>query len=205
MYRQDLLDWNQRVNLTAIRDPGAVDQVHFLDSLACLLAPIPPGARLLDVGAGAGFPGMPLKIVRPDMALTLLEATGKKARFLSHVASRLGLSGVVVVNDRAETAAGRDSFDVVVARAVGGLPVLLELTLPFCRLDGLVLAPKKGAGLPAEVASAAHALEVLGGELAPSLSYELGCEPREIVVVRKVRATPPGYPRRPGMPAKNPL
>jgi 16S rRNA (guanine527-N7)-methyltransferase len=147
-YRDELLDWNRRVNLTAIREPSAVERLHFVDSLACLLEPVPEGASLLDVGAGAGFPGLPLKIARPDLRLTLLEATGKKARFLEHVVSALALAGVSVVNERAETyaASGREAFDFVVARALAGLAALLELTLPFCRVGGVVLAPKKGAG-----------------------------------------------------------
>jgi 16S rRNA (guanine527-N7)-methyltransferase len=204
-YRDALLDWNQRVNLTAIRDPGAVEQVHFLDSLACLLAPIADGAKVLDVGAGAGFPGLPMKIARPDLALTLLEATGKKARFLEHMVGLLALDRTRVANDRAESFTARESFDVVVARALGPLPVLLELTLPFARIGGAVLAMKKGPGLPAELASAHHALDVLCGELEPPITYELHAEPRQLVVVRKTRPTPRAYPRRPGMPAKNPL
>ena len=206
-YRDELLDWNQRINLTAVREPSAVDELHFADSLACLLEPLPAGALVLDVGAGAGLPGLPLKIARPDLRLTLLEATGKKARFLEHVVSVLGLEGVTVVNERAETyaAAAREAFDVIVARALAALPTLLELTLPFCRLGGAVLAMKKGAALGEEVASAGRALQVLGGELAPEHTYDLAGEQRAIVVVRKVRPTPPQYPRRPGVPAKNPL
>ncbi len=198
-----MLEWNQRINLTAIKEADAVDRLHFLDSLACLLEPIPSGAAVLDVGAGAGFPGLPLKIVRPDLQLTLLEATGKKARFLERVSP----PDVRVVNDRAETAAAslRETFDVVVTRALAALPTLLELTLPFCRLTGSVLALKKGAALEAEIASAARALAVLGGELAPAHTYELDGEVRHVLVIRKVRMTPSGYPRRSGMPAKNPL
>jgi 16S rRNA (guanine527-N7)-methyltransferase len=204
-FRDELLDWNRRLNLTAITHPDDIDRLHFVDSLACLLEPIAEGASVLDVGAGAGFPGVPLKIARPDLQVTLLEATGKKARFLEHAVSVLGLAGVEVIHDRAETAGGRQEYDVVVARALAAMPALLELTLPFCRIGGRVLALKKGTGLPAELASARRALEVLGGELAPPREYELDGEPRQVVVVRKVRPTPAGYPRRPGMPAKKPL
>lgn len=204
-YRAELLDWNSRMNLTAITAPEDVDRLHFLDSLACLLEPIPEGALVLDIGAGAGLPGLALKIARPDLAATLLEATAKKARFLEHIVAVLGLHGVTVVNDRAETAAGRASFDLVVARALAAMPVLLELTLPFCRVGGKVLALKKGAGLAAELASAGRALRTLGGELAGSREYQLDTEQRQVVVVGKIRPTPPGYPRRPGLPAKKPL
>jgi len=204
-YRDELLDWNQRVNLTAITDPTAVDRLHFLDSLACLLSVFPDRADVLDVGAGPGLPGLALKIARPDLSLTLLEATGKKARFLEHVVATLNLDRVRVVAERAESFAGWELFDVVLARALAAMPVLVELTLPFCRVGGNVLALKKGAGLAAELASAAHAFHVLGGELANPCSYDLDGEPRQVVVIRKVRPTPPGYPRRPGMPAKKPL
>jgi len=179
--------------------------LHFLDSLACLLEPIDRGARLLDVGAGGGFPGLPLKIARPDLRLTLLEATGKKARFLEYVVQALGVSDVDILHDRAETAPGAGSFDIVVARALGPMAVLLELTLPFCSIGGKVLAAKKGAGISSELQLAGYALQLLGGELAQPRSYELAGEERQIVVVRKVSATPGGYPRRPGMPAKKPL
>src|SRR5207248_7441882 len=124
-YRDELLDWNRRINLTAIRDPEGVERLHFADSLACLLEPIASEARMLDVGAGGGFPGLPLKIARPDLRLTLLEATGKKARFLEHVVAALGLSEVTIVNQRAEEFGEREAFEVVVARALGALPVLL--------------------------------------------------------------------------------
>jgi 16S rRNA (guanine527-N7)-methyltransferase len=163
------------------------------------------GVSVLDVGAGAGFPGVPLKIVRPDLELTLLEATGKKARFLEHVSTALNLDQVSVLNERAETAGGRETFDFVVARALAPMAVLLELTLPFCRLGGKVLALKKGAGLAAELVSAENALRVLGGELSESRAYELSGDQRQVVVVSKVRPTPDGFPRRPGMPAKKPL
>lgn len=207
-YRDELLEWNQRLNLTAIKQPAAVERLHFLDSLACLLEPIAAGSRVLDVGAGAGLPGLALAIARPDLQVCLLEATGKKAKFLEHVASVLGLSGVDVVNDRAETAAHtdlREAFEVVLARALAAMPALLELTLPFCWTGGKLLAMKKGAGLTDELTSAAQALTTLGGEFAPSHTYELDGEQRQIVVIRKLRPTPAAYPRRPGVPVKNPL
>ncbi len=146
-----------------------------------------------------------MKIARPDLRLTLLETTGKKARFLEHVVSVLGLSDVEVVNERAEMFGRREMFDVVVARALGALPVLLELTLPFARLGGRVLALKKGEALEKEIASATRALQILGGELASRRSYDLDGERRQIVVIHKVAPTPPTYPRRPGVPAQHPL
>jgi 16S rRNA (guanine527-N7)-methyltransferase len=205
LYRAELLDWNQRLNLTAITEPAAVDVLHFADALACLLFPFPQGSSVLDVGAGAGLPGLPLAIVRPDLSVTLLEATGKKARFLTHVSAALGLSNVTVVAERAEAYTPRESFDVVVARALAALPALLELTLPFARVGGAVLAMKKGSALASEVNASTRALAVLGGDLAEPLCYSLGGEPRQVVVARKLLPTPPAYPRRPGLPAKKPL
>src|SRR5438105_407262 len=137
-YRQELLDWNTRINLTAITDPGEVMIKHFLDSLSLLLVYDVPDARLLDIGAGAGFPGLPLKIVRPQWHVVLLEATGKKVKFLQHIIEALQLKDVVVVHGRAEELAHkaeyRGSFDVVTARAVASLPTLLEYAAPFCYL-----------------------------------------------------------------------
>ncbi|MDE3077833.1 MAG: 16S rRNA (guanine(527)-N(7))-methyltransferase RsmG, partial [Chloroflexota bacterium] len=127
-YRAELLEWNQRINLTSLRSAEQVETGHFLDSLFCLRAGIPSGCRLLDVGSGAGFPGLALAIVRPDIRVTLLEATGKKARFLEHVASALELRDVEVLPQRAEELDRRGAFDVVVARALAALPALLELT-----------------------------------------------------------------------------
>ena len=201
-----LLDWNQRVNLTAIRDQAGVERLHFLDSLACLLAGIGDRAKVLDVGAGGGFPGLPVKIARADIELTLLEATAKKTAFLMAVVDDLRLGRTHVVTGRAEDFGEREFFDTVVARALAPMPALLELTLPFARIGGQVLALKKGTGLAGELAASRHALEVLGGELAPALSYQVGDgEERKVVVVRKVRPTPRGYPRRSGLPAKRPL
>src|SRR5712692_1445892 len=147
-YRQELLDWNTRFNLTAITDPEEILIKHFLDSLSLQMAYDRPGARLLDIGAGAGFPGLPLKIVRPQWHVTLLEATGKKVTFLQHVIETLQLKNVVAVHGRAEELAHkaeyRASFDVVTARAVASLPTLLEYAAPFCRVGGRIIFPKKG-------------------------------------------------------------
>src|SRR5207302_2443348 len=139
-YRQELLDWNTRINLTAITDPEEVLLRHFLDSLSLLTVYDKPGVRLLDIGSGAGFPGIPLKIVRPGWQVTLLEATGKKVAFLRHIIEALQLEGIVAIQGRAEELAHereyRAAFDLVTARAVASLPVLLEYAAPFCRPGG---------------------------------------------------------------------
>jgi len=222
VYQRVLLDWNARMNLTAITQENHIEIRHFLDSLTCLLAiaQFAPARgrdgrkegplRLLDVGSGAGFPGLPLKIVRPDWHVTLLEATGKKAQFLEHIREILDINGLEIIHDRAETLARdprhRERYDWVAARAVAEMPALLELTLPFARVGGFVLA-MKAAAAEAETAAAARAMALLGGELAKIIPLELPglAEERRLVVVRKVAGTPDTYPRRPGMPAKRPL
>ena len=210
-YLELLLDWNRRLNLTAIREPAAVQRKHFLDSLTCAAVTGDlNNRRLVDVGAGAGFPGLPLKILYPALSLTLVESVVKKGRFLSAVVEDLGLDDVEVVIDRAENVAHmagqRGAYDWAVARAVAALPVLAEYLLPFCRTGGHMLA-QKGPGAPEEVKSAASALTLLGGSepylqetSVPGLD-----ETRFLVVVQKANPTPDKYPRSPGIPAKRPI
>ena len=210
-YSDELIAWNERLSLTAITGPDDIQVKHFLDSLTCLRA-LPPGFavnRVLDVGSGGGFPGLPLKIYDPKLEVTLLETTIKKASFLRHVVEHLGLTGVEVVAERAETLgqnpAYRETYDLVVARAVAEMAVLAEFCLPFCRVGGIFVAQKK-AGNTAEMKNAQGAVTALGGRMLPSIPVALpGAEPRQLVVVEKVSATPARYPRRPGMPAKRPL
>ncbi len=206
-----LLAENERLNLTALATTEAVQNKHFLDSLSGLsLLPKSPGLRVIDVGTGAGFPGVPLKIVRPDLRLTLLEATRKKAEFLERLVGRLALSNVTIIWERAETLAHdvayRAQYDVVLARAVAPLPGLLELLLPFCRVGGTCVAWKGPKG-PDEAVAAERALAVLGGRLRETRPVHIPDESsrRFLLVVEKVAATPDKYPRRPGMPAKRPL
>ena len=215
-YQSEILDWNQRVNLTSITDPDEVQVRHFLDSftvLAGLPASVGRGekaARLIDVGAGAGLPGIALAIVRPKLEVTLLEATQKKCRFLEHAVRLLGLANLRVACGRAEELAHladqRTAYDVVVARAVGPLAVLVELGLPYLRVGGRLIAPKK-RGIEAEITAASRALAIVGGRLLPSVDVTLPIldEARQLVVVEKVRPTPRAYPRRPGQPSRSPL
>lgn len=225
-YYEELVEWNQRFNLTAVIGYDEVQLRHFLDSLTVLLAlpgwsreiedsrlPIvcqPQPWQCLDVGAGAGFPGLPLKIVCPELRLGLLEATRKKVEFLLHLADDLGLKGVEVIWDRAETLGQkphyRERYDVVVARAVAELPVLSEYCLPFCRVGGRFIA-QKGPEAEQEVESASLALERLGGIVREVKEVTVfgQRERRFLVVIDKVAPTPGNYPRRPGIPAKRPL
>jgi 16S rRNA (guanine527-N7)-methyltransferase len=212
VYADELMAWNERINLTAIHEREAIMVRHFADSLSCLLVLRPPlaGRRVVDVGSGAGFPGLPLKIVCPAMDLTLVEATGKKVEFLRHVVDVLGIEGVTVINERAETLGRvdghREAYDWVLARAVAGMPTLAEYLLPLCKVGGCCLA-QKGEAAHQEVAEAHNAIRVLGGRLRGFTKVELPtvAETRYLVTIDKVAATPPRYPRRPGMPAKRPL
>ncbi len=211
-YYRELADWNTRFNLTAITDHQGVQVRHFLDSLSCLLAlgNDAQEQRVIDVGSGAGFPGLPLKIVRPSLRLTLLEATGKKTNFLHHLVSLLQLTGVDVVHARAEEIGQdplqRESYDWVLARAVAALPTLAEYLLPLCRLGGYCLA-QKGEKAAAEASQAKPAISLLGGRLNRLLPVELPglAETRHLIIIEKIARTPAKYPRRPGKPAKSPI
>ena len=210
-YLEELLRWNARHNLTAIVDPGGIAVKHFLDSLTLIpLLGADPSGRLIDIGTGAGFPGLPLRIACPALRLTLVEATGKKADFCRHVVEGLGLKGVDILHARAEDVARqpgqREAYDVAVARAVASLPILIEYLLPLVRLKGRVLA-QKGENAPAEVQQASRALELLGGRLIQIHSVVLPgvADARYIVEIEKAAATPPAYPRRPGLAARRTL
>jgi 16S rRNA (guanine527-N7)-methyltransferase len=211
LYEQELLLWNEQINLTAIREPEHIRIKHFLDSLTCLLVMRDsPPARVVDVGSGAGFPGLPLKIYFPAMQLTLVESVGKKADFCRHVIQKLGLEGVQVVQERAETLGQmpehRQQYDWALARAVAVMNVLVEYLLPLARIGGAALA-LKGESAPAEAHAAEHATRLLGGHLRKLIPVTLPgvVEDRYLVVIDKVAATPNAYPRRVGVPSKHPL
>ncbi len=213
-YRELLLEWNERLNLTAITDPQAVVTRHFLDSLSVALA-VPAAlregtVRAIDVGSGAGFPGLALAIAFPEWRITVLEATSKKVKFLEHVASVLRLRNARPLAGRAEVLAHdkeeRGRYDIVMARALAPLPTLLEYCQPFARAGGLTIAQKKGE-IAAELAQGRAAAALLGGHVeepvpvsAPGLD-----DGRILVVVRQERLSLPLYPRAAGAPTKHPL
>jgi 16S rRNA (guanine527-N7)-methyltransferase len=212
-YEKELMEWNQKFNLTAIRDLESIRTKHFLDSFSCVLAwtlRANPPARIIDVGTGAGFPGIPLKILYPTMKLTLVESVGKKAMFCQHIVSVLGLEEVDVVHKRAEDLGQnpkhRECYDWAIARAVANLNVLSEYLIPLVKIGGRMLAQKGESG-PAEAQSAEKAMKLLGGKLEELIPVNLPgvAEDRYLVVAEKVAATPPKYPRKPGVPMKQPL
>lgn len=211
IYEQQLIEWNTRVNLTAIDDPKQIRAKHFLDSLSCTLAMrSTPTDRVIDVGTGAGFPGIPLKIICPTIHLILIESVGKKAAFCEHIRQKIELAHIEILPERAESVASRPEFremaDWAVGRAVAALPILAEYLLPFVRVGGYALAMKGEGGL-AEAQSAEKAIHILGGRLHQLIPVMLPGveEQRYLVVIEKIASTPDRYPRRVGVPAKRPL
>jgi 16S rRNA (guanine527-N7)-methyltransferase len=209
-YRHELLDWNTRMNLTAITDAEEVLLKHFLDSLSLLSVYDGPLTRALDIGTGAGFPGLVLKIVRPQWQMTLLEATGKKVTFLQHVIDVLQLKDVEAIHGRAEELAHRSdyrgAFDLVTARAVAALPLLLEYAAPYCRVGGTLVFPKKG-DLAEEIAQGKRAGSLVGASFVSNTPVVLPglADGRCLLVWRQQKPCPTQYPRSGGVILKKPL
>lgn len=224
LYFAELTAWNERINLTAITEYEAVQSRHFLDSLTLASADLrgdPPGgsfemaqASLIDIGAGGGFPGLPLKILYPKLKLTLVDSVGKKTGVLEKISNRLGFTDVKIVNGRAEelgqSSEHREKYHFATGRAVAAWPVLAEYCMPLCRVGGLFIAPKKG-DLTAELQSSEAVARLLGGKLRQTPGFHLPGDDsapdnvRRLVVTQKVKRTPGIYPRRTGLPAKEPL
>jgi 16S rRNA (guanine527-N7)-methyltransferase len=213
-YYEQLVEWNRRVNLTGITDYEEVLVKHFLDSLSIVLTldeakQVDGDFALLDIGTGAGMPGIPLKIVHPEANLVLLDSVAKKTAFLEHIVGELRLQGVSVLTQRAEEIGHirdyREHFDLVVCRAVSQLATVAELTLPFCRIGGLAVIPKKDS-IERELSQASASIGILGGNLKTVHKLTIrGLEQHILVVLEKTSPTPDTYPRRPGIPAKRPL
>ena len=211
VYLRELIEWNQRANLVAKSCAEEIMRKHFIDSLACVsLLPEEKCLHVIDIGTGAGFPGLVLKIARPDIVICLLDASRKKCDFLKYVVSVLKLEGAEVVNGRAEVLGHmpeyRESFDVVVCRAVARLSIIYEYALPFLQLGGILIAQKGPAGID-EFEKGKDVLKILGGKFKESRECVLPCgsEKRINFSFRKERKTPSEYPRRNGVPARKPL
>lgn len=210
-YEQELLLWNKQYNLTAIRDQKGIRMKHFIDSLSCLIY---LGERLpfkiIDVGTGAGFPGIPLKIAIPNIRITLVDSIGKKTSFCRHIVDLLGLEDVEILQARAEEVGQmpehREKYDCAVARAVANLPTLVEYLLPLVQVGGIMLAQKGKSG-PAEAQDAEKATRLMGGHLRQLHQVNLPgvAEERYLILIDKIAATPFQYPRRVGIPSKKPI
>lgn len=208
-YKELVLEWNKRLNLTAICDDKEFVIKHFLDSLTVLKYLGKIKGRLIDVGTGAGFPGIPLKIAVDNLDVSLLDSLEKRVKFLDNVINDLDLKNIHAMHSRAEDAGNdgnyRESYDFCVARAVASLPVLCEYCLPFVKVNGLFLAMK--ALKSSEIDDSKRALEILGGKVEEVIDFTLPFTDnnRKIIMIRKFRQTPTKYPRKSGKPSKNPL
>lgn len=210
LYRQLLVEWNEKMNLTAITEKHEIATKHFIDSLYGLKF-LKNAKTLIDVGTGAGFPGLPLKIAKPELSLTLLDSLNKRLNFLTEVKTQLNLSDVTCVHSRAEDGGKsgsvlRESFDVAVSRAVANLSVLSEYCLPYVSLGGVFLA-YKGSDIEEELAQSTNAIDILGGEITGVFKYTIPKTDitHSIVVITKVKHTPDKYPRLQGKIQKKPL
>ncbi len=207
-YKRILLEWNEKMNLTAIVDDREFILKHFTDSLS-IVPYIRGTGSVIDVGTGAGFPGIPLKIASPELNVVLLDSLEKRVGFLNTVIGELGLKGISAVHMRAEDAGMatglRESFDTATARAVAAMPVLLEYCLPLVKVGGIFVAMKGSS--TEELSASSRALQILGGEVEEVKEFDLpGSDiKRSIIVVRKLRQSPTKYPRKAGKPSKEPL
>ena len=209
-YGDILLDWNERMNLTRITDEDDMMDKHFIDSLTPTLLEVYKGTgKILDLGTGAGFPGMVLAMVSPEREVHLMDSLNKRITFLDHVVDELGLSNVRTFHGRAEEAGRakkfREQYGLVVSRAVARLPILAEYCLPFVHLGGYFVAMKGAEGVD-ETEEAKRAVDILGGKMDEIVDLKLpGGDERHLVVIKKVKATPAKYPRGGGKPRKDPL
>ncbi len=208
-YKDILLEWNEKINLTAIEEDRDVIVKHYIDSLSILPFLEDKNRKMIDIGTGAGFPGIPVKIAYGNLDITLLDSLDKRVKFLTEVINSLQLKGIKAVHGRAEDFGVRPEFrekyDIAVARAVAALPVLLEYCLPFVKVGGIFIAMKGSS--TEEVDNSRKALEVLGGKIEDVKEFTLPFSDmrRNVVLVRKLRQTPTKYPRKAGKPSKEPL
>ncbi len=207
-YADLLAEWNQKINLTAITEPAEIEEKHFLDScLPFADIDLPLGASVIDIGTGAGFPGIPLKIIRSDIDLTLMDSLQKRITFLETVCAQIGVRAKCIHARAEESGSGelREIFDIATARAVARLSVLCEYCLPFVKVGGLFIA-LKGPDCGDEVRLAYTAIKTMGGEIAKTIDYNLPSgDGRTVVIIKKIKPTPPAYPRTKAKMEKKPL
>ena len=210
-YYELLYEWNKKINLTAITEPKDVAIKHMVDSLSCFKADLfKENTSLIDVGTGAGFPGLPLKIFYPSLKLTLLDSLNKRVKFLQLVVDELGLKDVEIIHARSEEAARnkkyREKFDLATARAVARLPIICEYCLPFVK-DGGTFIALKGRQYEEEATQAQKAIKVLGGEISDIMPVKLPeiDDKRAVIYIKKIKSTPKTYPRKAGTPERNPI
>jgi 16S rRNA (guanine527-N7)-methyltransferase len=206
-----LLEWNEKINLTAITAPEEVDIKHFVDSATCLVTGyIKEDANIIDVGTGAGFPGVPIKILNENLSMTLLDSLNKRIKYLEDVISKLNLKNVTLVHSRAEDGGAnklyREKYDIALSRAVAAMNVLCEYCLPLVKVGGYFIC-QKGPSYKEELDNAANAIKILGGRVQEVKSYKLpGSEiTHYIIIIEKIKETPTKYPRKAGKPASEPI
>lgn len=211
LYKDLMLEWNEKINLTTITDLKEVDIKHFLDSATCLATGyIKDGDDIIDVGTGAGFPGVPIKILKEAVSITLLDSLNKRIKYLEDVVSKTGLKEVTLLHSRAEDAGmskqHREKYDIVLSRAVAAMNVLCEYCLPFVKLGGYFIC-QKGPSYKEELDSANIAIKTLGGSLKEVQSYNLPYSDitHYIIIIEKIKATPTKYPRKAGKPSSQPI
>ena len=209
VYMTNLLEWNEKINLTAITEEDDIILKHFIDSLT-ILEYIPEKSNVIDVGTGAGFPGIPLKIVREDINMTLMDSLNKRITFLNEIINKLGLKKINAIHSRAEELAKmpehREKYDIAVSRAVANLSPLSEYMIPFVKVGGKCIC-MKGSNIEEELKTAKNAIKELGGEVEKVINFKLpdSDNERNIIIIKKVRNTKSKYPRKAGMPSKEPL
>ncbi len=210
-YKDLLIEWNNKINLTAITAPNEIIEKHFIDSMACLISnKFYEGCKVIDVGTGAGLPGIPLKIARPDINVTLLDSLNKRINFLNEVIKELDLIEIKAVHARAEDYGKdekyREKFDIAVSRAVANLAVLAEYVLPFVKVGGYFIS-LKGPDVDVEINNGKKAINILGGKIEETIKIELPNSGivHSLILIKKINKCPTKYPRKAGKPAKNPL
>lgn len=208
VYLKELLEWNEKFNLTGITDPNDIWHKHFMDSLTVFKSIPEKAIKIIDIGTGAGFPGLVIQILNPRLHVTLMDATGKKVLFLKHMIEKLDLKNAVAIQNRAEILGHnpnyRESFDVALSRAVALLPTLLEYVLPFVKMGGIFISQKK-EGLE-EIESSNEAIKTLGGTIKETIKINSEILPeRQLIVIEKIKDTPKEFPRAEGLAKKRPL